>query len=85
MNCVEQLPEGYGERVKIDLQKNKKEALLVNGLALLLLLVLGTVGGQFVSFSELIGMGIYQLAVVVIGVLIYLVLHELTHAVCMKY
>ena len=84
MNCVEQLPEGYGERVKIDLQKNKKEALLVNGLALLLLLVLGTVGGQFVSFSELIGMGIYQLAVVVIGVLIYLVLHELTHAVCMK-
>lgn len=85
MNCVEQLPEGYGERVKIDLQKNKKEALLVNGLSLLLLLALGTVGGQFVSFSELIGMGIYQLAVVVIGVLIYLVLHELTHAVCMKY
>lgn len=85
MNCVEQLPEGYGEWVKIDLQKNKKEALLVNGLALLILLALGTVGGQFVSFSELTGMGIYKLAVVVIGALLYLVLHELTHAVCMKY
>ncbi len=85
MNAVEQLPDGYGERVKIDLQKNKTEALLVNGLALVIMLVLIVIGHLIVPVQALLRLGITKLLLMVIGVLLYLVLHELTHAVCMKY
>lgn len=85
MNAVEQLPDGYGERVKIDLQKNKTEALLVNGLALVIMLVLIVIGHLVVPVQALLRLGITKLLLMVIGVLLYLVLHELTHAVCMKY
>ena len=85
MNAVEQLPDGYGERIKIDLQKNKTEALLVNGLALVIMLVLIVIGHLVVPVQALLRLGITKLLLMVIGVLLYLVLHELTHAVCMKY
>lgn len=85
MNSVEQLPDGYGERIKIDLQKNKTEALLVNGLALVIMLVLIEIGHLVVPVQALLRLGITKLLLMVIGVLLYLVLHELTHAVCMKY
>lgn len=85
MNSVEQLPDGYGERIKIDLQKNKTEALLVNGLALVIMLVLIVIGHLVVPVQALLRLGITKLLLMVIGVLLYLVLHELTHAVCMKY
>ena len=85
MNAVKQLPDGYGERVKIDLQKNKTEALLVNGLALVIMLVLIEIGHLVVPVQALLRLGITKLLLLVIGVLLYLVLHELTHAVCMKY
>ena len=85
MNAVKQLPDGYGERVKIDLQKNKTEALLVNGLALVIMLVLIVIGHLVVPVQALLRLGITKLLLMVIGVLLYLVLHELTHAVCMKY
>ena len=85
MNAVKQLPDGYGERIKIDLQKNKTEALLVNGLALVIMLVLIEIGHLVVPVQALLRLGITKLLLMVIGVLLYLVLHELTHAVCMKY
>ena len=85
MNSVEQLPDGYGERIKIDLQNNKTEALLVNGLALVIMLVLIVIGHLVVPVQALLRLGITKLLLMVIGVLLYLVLHELTHAVCMKY
>ncbi len=85
MNSVEQLPDGYGERIKIDLQKNKTEALLVNGLAFVIMLVLIVIGHLVVPVQALLRLGITKLLLMVIGVLLYLVLHELTHAVCMKY
>ena len=85
MNAVKQLPDGYGERVKIDLQKNKTEALLVNGLAFVIMLVLIVIGHLVVPVQALLRLGITKLLLMVIGVLLYLVLHELTHAVCMKY
>ena len=38
--AVQQLPEGYEEKSRIDLQKNKKEALLVNGIAAAIMVVM---------------------------------------------
>ncbi len=85
MNCVKQLPQGYGERAKIDLQKNKKEALLVNGVALVIMLILAAVGSLFVPLTEWFSMEWYKIVTLVVGILLYLVLHELVHAVFMKY
>lgn len=85
MNCVTQLPEGYDERAKINLQKNKKEAILVNGLALVIGLVLIGVGMWLVPITGLVIVGIKKLVLLAVGIILYLVLHELTHVVCMKY
>ena len=40
MPCIHTLPGGYRECLRIDLQKDRKAALLVNGAALLLTLLL---------------------------------------------
>ena len=40
MHCIHSLPGGYRECLRIDLQKDRKAALLVNGAALLLTLLL---------------------------------------------
>ena len=79
-----QLPEGYQEIWRADLAKNKKQALLVNGLALAL--AVGTVlvpllgraaAGSFVLSG-------WQMAVAAVGLLFYIPLHELVHGLCMK-
>lgn len=42
-NYVE-LPDGYKEMFQIDLQKDKRLALIVNGIALLIIIVMAIVG-----------------------------------------
>ena len=49
------------------------------------MLVLIEIGHLVVPVQALLRLGITKLLLMVIGVLLYLVLHELTHAVCMKY
>lgn len=87
-HCVQTLPGGYRELVHLDLQKDKKLALLVNGLGLAVMLVLLVVGHLLVSIRYFIspGLGFYFLRLVVMlaGMFAYLVLHELTHAAAMK-
>lgn len=89
-NCVQSLPEGYRECLRIDLQQDKKTALLVNvlgGVVMLVLLVLGHLMVSiraFLSMEEGIGMYFLRLFVMLGGMIAYLVLHELTHAAAMK-
>lgn len=84
------LPEGYGEFLRIDLQQDKKLALLVNGLALLIGVVMvaaaclfvplfsssGTAGGDALPFLKL--------CILLAGLVTYFFLHEAVHGVCMK-
>lgn len=93
--CFAQLPEGYTEQLRIDLQKDKKLVLLVNGIAIVLMLGLLVLGCLLVPFSAFfsdagtgdgvrmgafLAKGIFLL----VGLLAYLALHELTHGICMK-
>lgn len=83
------LPEGYGELFHIDLQKDKRLALIVNGIALVILAVLAVAGHLIVPISALFdmdgGLGPYVLrfAVLVLGTVVYILLHEAVHGVVM--
>lgn len=90
MKAVETLPEGYRELYSVDLQKNKKVALLVNLLAIVIAVVLAVTMHFFVPISSLFdmqnGLGSYLIRFAALSVLmiVYMVLHELTHGIAMK-
>ena len=90
MHCIQALPEGYREILALDLQKDKKAALIVNGLSLIpffLFLYLGLIQEPIrLSVDSSHGLGIYflRLGVMLAGTIAYVVLHELTHAAVMK-
>ena len=81
------LPEGYREVRRVDLMRNRKEAVLVNLLALTITGVMIVLGFLICpSFAEFeIGihtvLGILFMAV---GIIVYMILHEVIHGVFMK-
>ncbi len=90
MNCAQSLPEGYRQILAIDLQKDKKTAWKVQGLSFALGAVLFGIGCCLVPFSVVLehtrnlGGYLLRLGLLLGGMLLYLVFHELTHAAVMK-
>ena len=90
MIAVEVLPEGYREFYSIDLQKNKKVSLFVNLLAIIIAVLLMVPMHFSVPISSLFvmdkGLGNYVIRFLSLMVLMiaYMVLHELTHGIVMK-
>ena len=90
MKAVKTLPEGYKEFYSIDLQKNRKISLIVNLLAVIITALLLVAMNFLVPISTLFdmenGIGSYMIRFVSLMVLIiaYMVLHELTHGIAMK-
>jgi len=90
MRAVEALPEGYREIYSVNLQKDKKTAILVNLLAVLIAVLLIVpmhfVIPIFTLFSFEAGIHNYYLRMLALIVLtvVYMVLHELVHGVAMK-
>jgi len=90
MKAVEKLPEGYKEICSVDLQKNKKTALFVNVLAIVIAIVLAVPMHFAVPVSTLFSMEkgisdyLLRFAAILVLSVIYLVLHELVHGIAMK-
>lgn len=90
MKAVAVLPEGYNEILSVDLQKNKKLSLLVNGLALLIAAVLVVPMAFLVPFSTFFNMDDgaqaywFRYGVMMALIVLYMVLHELVHGAAMK-
>lgn len=90
MKAVENLPEGYTKIYAVDLQKDKKIALLVNILAIviavLLVVPMHFVVPIFSMFSMESGMQNYIIRFVALIALmiLYMILHELVHGIAMK-
>lgn len=90
MKAVAHLPEYYKEILRIDLQKDKKLALIVNILAIVIAAVLAVpahfVVPIFSLFNMESGFGNYLLrfAVLLVAIVLYMVLHELVHGAVMK-
>ena len=90
MKSVEILPDGYREIRSIDLQKNKKTALLVNGLAVIIAALLAIPMHFVVPFSTMFRFEngttevLIKYGVLIVSVIAYMILHELVHGIAMK-
>lgn len=90
MRAEQSLPEQYVQVYALDLQKNKKTAILVNalavGIAALLVVPMLFVVPITTLFDMEEGFGAYLLRFGVLagGSVLYLVLHELVHGIAMK-
>lgn len=87
MNSTYTMPKGCGEILRLDLQKDKKTALLVNGLALVIFFALFVPACFFHSFLPVFeGPSPFWLkwAVMIPGMVAYIVLHEAVHGITMK-
>ena len=92
MKSFESLPSGYSQVMEVNLQKNKKVAFMVNGAAVLVMVVMFVVANFFVPVSIVFDMVqngeflyvLLMLLVMLASSLAYMVLHELAHAVAIK-
>ena len=90
MKSYVELPQGYREIDSIDLQKNKKLSLLVNGLALLIGVLMAVPMHFVVPITALFDMSdgfvayFIRFGVLMAAMIVYMVLHEWVHGVTMK-
>ena len=87
--CLPDLLEGYGLLCLIDLQNNVKTALAVNGAAIAAAVILAVIGNFIIPMATALEGEMFsvllRLGVMVICVVVYIVLHELTHGAAMRY
>ena len=90
MKAYKTLPEDYKEFYTIDLQKDKKMALLVNLLAVVIAAVLVVpmlfivpISGLF-DLTQGLGQYVVRLGGTIVLMVVYMVLHELVHGAAMK-
>lgn len=80
MNSYIDLPFGYKEILHIDLQNDKKLAGIVNGIAIVIMVVMFIAGNIYIPFD--FG-GFLPTMVMCIGLVAYIILHELVHGIVM--
>ena len=85
---LETLPGDYEKIRDIDLKNNRREALLVNGMALIIAVFMALIGNAFVPLGTLFditSMAAYcaRWGVLIISLLAYIILHEAVHGVVM--
>jgi len=92
VHVYESLPDAYNEILSINLQKDKKLAFVINGIALIAAAVLALCAHFFVQpisnlFDVTAGAFLYisRIAVLAVGMIVYIILHELVHGITMKY
>ncbi|MBE6811196.1 MAG: DUF3267 domain-containing protein [Ruminococcaceae bacterium] len=91
MKSLQNLPEEYAEIYSVNLQKNKKIAVFVNVLAIVIAVVMTVPMHFYIPITKLFdmqqGLISYSIRFIVlsISVALYMVLHELIHGITMKY
>ena len=90
MKAIGVLPEDYGEIYSLNLQKDKRAAIIVNLLALAIAAVMAVSMNFFVPVTSVIDMSggivryFLRLAALIVLMVLYMVLHELVHGIAMK-
>ena len=90
MKSTIHLPENYRPVLTVDLQKDRKKMLLVNGIAAVIGLVLAVLGHLYVPIGAMFSMkdGVLdyflRFGALFVGILVYMVLHELVHGIFMR-
>lgn len=89
-NSYEGLPESFGEIFSVNLQKDKKTAILLNGAALAIAAVMAVPAHFYIPITDLFSINgdiklyIIKMAVLFGGLVIYMILHEAVHGIGMK-
>ncbi|MBQ8623773.1 MAG: DUF3267 domain-containing protein [Oscillospiraceae bacterium] len=84
----ETLPEGYTEIYSVNLQEDKKLAVIINILSLLIGAVMLALVAPFVPLSTLFDSkdsSAYAALVLIVSMILYIILHEAVHGITMKY
>ena len=87
---MQNLPEGYFEIYSVDLQRDKKIALLVNILAIVIAIAIAVPMHFYISIATMFDMSsgllnyFMRFFVFMVAMIAYMVLHELVHGVAMK-
>ena len=90
MKAIGVLPEDYGEIYSLNLQKDKRTAIIVNLLALAIAAVMAVSMNFFVPVTSVFDMSggivryFLRLAALIVLMVRYMVLHELVHGIAMK-
>lgn len=90
MRAVGNLPEGYREIYSVNLQKNKKMAVVLNVLALVIAVAMIIPMNSFVPIASLFSMEsgltnyLIRFFVFIASMIAYMCLHELIHGITMK-
>ncbi len=90
MKNFENLPDDYREIYSIDLQKNKKMSVIVNGLAIVIAALLVIPMHFVVPFDTMFNLAsgtknmLIKYGVLIALMIAYMVLHELVHGIAMK-
>ncbi len=91
MKSLQNLPEEYAEIYSVNLQKNKKIAVFVNVLAIVIAVVMTVPMHFYIPITKLFdmqqGLLSYSIRFIVLSIsaALYMVLHELIHGITMKY
>ena len=86
MSCIKELPDGYVEIKRLNLQDDKKTMLIVNVLAVVLYIVLFVIAFIIKPFDmDLIEIDLIISLLTCVAMIVYMVLHELTHGIVMKH
>lgn len=90
MKALQHLPAGYEKIYSVDLQKNKKIAVGINVLAVLIAVIMVVPMLFYVPIATLFDMErgllpyFLRFAVLIVGMILYMILHELVHGIAMK-
>ncbi len=90
MKVIGVLPEDYGEIYSLNLQKDKRTAIIVNLLAFAIAAVMAVSMNFFVPVTSVFDMSggivryFLRLAALIVLMVLYMVLHELVHGIAMK-
>lgn len=90
MKAIGVLPEDYGEIYSLNLQKDKRTAIIINLLALAIAAVMAVSMNFFVPVTSVFDMSggivryFLRLAALIVLMVLYMVLHELVHGIAMK-
>ena len=90
MKAIGVLPEDYGEIYSLNLQKDKRTAIIVNLLAFAIAAVMAVSMNFFVPVTSVFDMSggivryFLRLAALIVLMVLYTVLHELVHGIAMK-
>ena len=87
---AQQLPEGYREFRRIDLQRDKKLALLINGLCLVMIAAMVVAGILIVPITLAVQANgileyLFWLVSLLLCIIAYMILHEMVHGIFMKH